>query len=135
MLAEFRRRDYLPSAHLTCGVRDFWVVAVGLLFCSMFFQIVCFPLYMLQELIQYFRKNQVDTDQGMIQRVKGMSVEEALITIRQKILQRFRGNEASTRAAFRLFDKDGGGEVSVRSLLMICSVVRPLTFFGTCAGI
>lgn len=68
-----------------------------------------------QELIRYFRKNQVDTDQGMIQKVKGMSVDEAVSTIRTKILQRFRGNEASTRAAFRLFDKDGGGEVSVRS--------------------
>ena len=68
-----------------------------------------------QELIRYFRKNQVDTDQGMIQKVKGMSVDEAVATIRTKILQRFRGNEASTRAAFRLFDKDGGGEVSVRS--------------------
>lgn len=66
-----------------------------------------------QELMQYFRKNQVDTDQGMIQKVKGMSVDEALRTIREKILQRFRGNEASTRAVFRAFDKDGGGEVSV----------------------
>ena len=64
--------------------------------------------------MQYFRKNQVDTDQGMIERVKGLSVNEALDRIRQKITQKFRGNEASTRAAFRLFDKDGGGEVSVR---------------------
>ena len=56
----------------------------------------------------------MDTDQGMIEKVKGLSIQEALIRIRQKITQRFRGNEASTRAAFRLFDKDGGGEVSVR---------------------
>ena len=65
------------------------------------------------ELMQYFRKNQVDTDQGMVQKVKGMSVDEALRTIRTKIVQRFRGGEASTAAAFRVFDKDGGGEVSV----------------------
>jgi hypothetical protein len=71
--------------------------------------------YGVQELIRYFRKNQVDTDQGMIERVKGLSIQEALIRIRQKITQKFRGGEASTRAAFRLFDKDGGGEVSVRA--------------------
>ena len=74
--------------------------------------------------MQYFRKNQVDTDQGMIQKVKGMSVDEALRTIRTKILQRFRGNEASTRAAFRVFDKDGGGEVTVRLCARVPSRVN-----------
>eukprot|EP01043_Picozoa_sp_COSAG02_P013141 COSAG02_NODE_521_length_20750_cov_10.721079_12_plen_88_part_00 len=57
----------------------------------------------------------MDTDQGMIEKVKGLSVTEALIRVRQKITQRFRGTEASARAAFRQFDKDGGGEVSVRA--------------------
>ena len=60
--------------------------------------------------------------------VKGMSVEESLLMIRQKIINKCGAQADNMHRAFRVFDKDGSGEIGVEEFQEVMQKEMMLIF-------
>ena len=60
--------------------------------------------------------------------MKGMSVEESLLMIRQKILNKCGAQADNMHRAFRVFDKDGSGEIGVEEFQEVMQKEMMLIF-------
>lgn len=71
------------------------------------------------EFMSYFRKHLVDTDDTSVQRLVGMSLDGALGTIRQRLINKVGAQEHALLKAFRVFDKDGGGTIDTQEFFSV----------------
>jgi Ca2+-binding EF-hand superfamily protein len=71
--------------------------------------VITYPMF-----LKYFQENTVDRQMAHVRHAVGFSLEAAIVLIRETLLKKVRCDEKELHKAFRVFDRDGNGEVDAK---------------------